>query len=35
VLGAGTALEVLEPKTLRDAVHASATAVARLYGIKR
>jgi hypothetical protein len=32
VLGAGTALE---PKTLRDAVHASATAVARLYGIKR
>jgi len=32
ILSAGTAVEVLEPATLRDALHAAATAVAGLYG---
>jgi predicted DNA-binding transcriptional regulator YafY len=35
VLSAGTAVEVLDPKALRDALRASATAVARLYGVSR
>jgi predicted DNA-binding transcriptional regulator YafY len=35
VLSAGVAVEVLDPKPLRAALHASATAVARLYSITR